>query len=35
MPYIWNILYIFAYEFKAFAYENIDINTLQKKDHQS
>ena len=35
MPYIWNILYIFALELKHLTYENININTLQKKDHQS
>ena len=35
MPYIWNILYIFVTELKHLAYENSDINTIQKKDYQS
>ena len=35
MPYIRNILYIFTAELKHMTYENRDINTIKKKDHQS
>ena len=35
MPYIWNILYIFALELKHLTYENGDSNFIQKKDYQS
>lgn len=30
MPYIWNILYIFALKIKHLTYENIEIHTNPK-----